>query len=85
MGIGAHLTCYIDEDVLHRFIEIEFGRHQWRHFRAGLVRRFRAFRRPVLHPALRLRADCRAVVGMEIPLVMRVLNRKGAEFKELCS
>ena len=24
-----------------------------------------------------------AVVGMEIPLVMRVLNRKGAEFKEL--
>ena len=85
MGIGAHLTRYIkDEDVLHRFIEIELL--------VGIIGGISAL---ALFVAFGLSAApfrtllyafvliVGAVVGMEIPLVMRVLNRKGAEFKEL--
>ena len=87
MGIGAHLTRYIkDEDVLHRFIEIELL--------VGIIGGISAL---ALFVAFGLSAApfrtllyafvliVGAVVGMEIPLVMRVLNRKGAEFKELVS
>ena len=87
MGIGAHLTRYIkDEDVLHRFIEIELL--------VGIIGGISAL---TLFVAFGLSAApfrtllyafvliVGAVVGMEIPLVMRVLNRKGAEFKELVS
>ena len=85
MGIGAHLTQYIkDKDVLHRFIEIELL--------VGIIGGISAL---ALFVAFGLSAApfrtllyafvliVGAVVGMEIPLVMRVLNQKGAEFKEL--
>ncbi|MGN6982437.1 polyamine aminopropyltransferase, partial [Neisseria sp. P0009.S007] len=87
MGIGAHLTQYIkDKDVLHRFIEIELL--------VGIIGGISAL---ALFVAFGLSAApfrtllytfvliVGMVVGMEIPLVMRVLNQKGAEFKELVS
>lgn len=85
MGIGAHITRYIrDEDTLTRFIEIELL--------VGLIGGlcalflFTAFAfaaapfRTLLY-ALVLTVGL--IVGMEIPLVMRVLNRKDTDFKEL--
>ena len=87
MGIGAHLTQYIkDKDVLHRFIEIELL--------VGIIGGISAL---ALFVAFGLSAApfrtllyafvliVGMIVGMEIPLVMRVLNQKGAEFKELVS
>ena len=85
MGIGAHLTKYIrDEDALSRFIEIELL--------VGIIGGVSAL---VLFVVFGLAAApfrtllyalvfvVGLVVGMEIPLVMRVLNRRQADFKDL--
>lgn len=85
MGIGAHLTRYIrDEDTLTRFIEIELL--------VGLAGGLSAL---FLFVAFGLAAApfrtllyalvlvVGTVVGMEIPLVMRVLNREQTDFKDL--
>lgn len=85
MGVGAHLTRYIrDEDALDRFIQIEML--------VGLVGGLSALAlfvifgfaatpfRTVLY-ALVLMVG--TIVGMEIPLVMRVLHRQQAEFKDM--
>ena len=85
MGIGAHLTKYIrDEDALSRFIEIELL--------VGIIGGVSAL---VLFVVFGLAAApfrtllyalvlvVGIVVGMEIPLVMRVLNRRQADFKDL--
>ena len=85
MGIGAHLTKYIrDEDALSRFIEIELL--------VGILGGVSAL---VLFVVFGLAAApfrtllyalvlvVGIVVGMEIPLVMRVLNRRQADFKDL--
>ncbi|UOP05663.1 polyamine aminopropyltransferase [Conchiformibius kuhniae] len=85
MGIGAHLTRYIpDRDTLKRFIEIELF--------VGLIGGlsalflFVAFGlqsapfRTLLYALVLLVG---AVVGMEIPLVMRVLNDEKTAFKDL--
>ena len=83
MGIGAHLTQYIkDKDVLHRFIEIELL--------VGIIGGISALALFVAFglsaaPFRTLLYAFVLIVGMEIPLVMRVLNQKGAEFKELVS
>ena len=84
MGIGAHLTRYIaDKDVLHRFIEIELL--------VGLIGGisalflFTAFgiaAAPFRTLLYALVAIIGTVVGMEIPLVMRVLNEQQLEFKD---
>lgn len=87
MGIGAHITRYIrDEDTLVRFIEIELL--------VGLVGGlcalflFTAFGfaaapfRTLLYALVLIVGT---IVGMEIPLVMRVLNREDTDFKELVS
>ena len=84
MGIGAHLTRYIaDKDVLHRFIEIELL--------VGLIGGisalflFTAFgiaAAPFRTLLYALVAVIGTVVGMEIPLVMRVLNEQQLEFKD---
>ena len=84
MGIGAHLTRYIaDKDVLHRFIEIELL--------VGLIGGisalflFTAFGiaaapfRTLLYALVTIIGT---VVGMEIPLVMRVLHEQQLEFKD---
>ncbi len=85
MGIGAHLTKYIcDEDALSRFIEIELlvgiigGVSALVLF---VVFGFSAAPFRTLLYALVLVVGI--VVGMEIPLVMRVLNQRQAEFKDL--
>ncbi|MBB5019943.1 spermidine synthase [Chitinivorax tropicus] len=87
MGVGSHLSQYVkDEDTLARFIEIELL--------VGLVGGLSA---AVLFMIFAwLSAPFRTVlyamvfvigmlVGMEIPLVMRVLNARQAGFKELVS
>ncbi|MDK4708574.1 polyamine aminopropyltransferase [Kingella negevensis] len=87
MGIGAHLTRYIkDEDVLTRFVEIELL--------VGLIGGlsalflFTAFGvaaapfRTLLYGLVFIIGT---VVGMEIPLVMRVLNEQQLEFKDTVS
>ena len=84
MGIGAHLTRYIaDKDVLHRFIEIELL--------VGLIGGvsalflFTAFgiaAAPFRTLLYALVAIIGTIVGMEIPLVMRVLNEQQLEFKD---
>ena len=85
MGIGAHLTRYIkDEDALARFIEIELL--------VGIVGGLSAL---LLFVAFGLAAApfrsllyafvliTGIIVGMEIPLVMRVLHREQAAFADL--
>lgn len=87
MGIGAHLTRYIkDEDALTRFIEIELLVGVIGGLSALLL--FVAFGlsaapfRTLLYALVLIVGT---VVGMEIPLVMRVLNQQQADFKELVS
>ena len=84
MGIGAHLTRYIaDQDVLQRFIEIELL--------VGLIGGvsalflFTAFgiaAAPFRTLLYALVVIIGTVVGMEIPLVMRVLHEQQLEFKD---
>ena len=87
MGIGAHLTRYIkDEDTLSRFIEIELLVGIIGGLSALLL--FVAFGfsaapfRTLLYALVLIVGT---IVGMEIPLVMRVLNQQQADFKELVS
>lgn len=87
MGIGSHITRYIkDEDILTRFIEIELL--------VGLIGGLSALFlfvaygfaaspfRTLLYALVLLVG---IIVGMEIPLVMRVLNQGQSDFKELVS
>ncbi|MDK4573637.1 polyamine aminopropyltransferase [Kingella kingae] len=87
MGIGAHLTRYIkDEDALTRFIEIELLVGLLGGLSALFL--FTAFGfaaapfRTLLYALVLLVGT---IVGMEIPLVMRVLNQQEADFKEIVS
>jgi spermidine synthase len=87
MGIGSHLSRYVDDDdVLTRFVDIELL--------VGLLGGLSALALFVVFAWLS--APFRTVlyalvlaigilVGMEIPLVMRMLNRDGASFSELVS
>ncbi|MBM3117457.1 polyamine aminopropyltransferase [Jeongeupia naejangsanensis] len=87
MGIGSHLSQYVkDEDSLARFIDIELL--------VGLIGGLAALAlflvfswlaapfRTVLYALVLIIGT---LVGMEIPLVMRVLNQRQAEFRELVS
>lgn len=87
MGIGSHLSQYVPEDqVLKRFIEIELlvgligGLSATFLFVifAGVSAPFR----PLLYAMVMLIG---ILVGMEVPLVMRVLNQRKAEFNALIS
>ncbi|GAA5103862.1 polyamine aminopropyltransferase [Wohlfahrtiimonas larvae] len=87
MGIGAHLTRYIkDEDALTRFIDIELL--------VGLVGGICALLLFILFGlssapfrviVYSLVFIIGTIVGMEIPLVMRVMNQYKTDFKELVS
>lgn len=87
MGIGAHLTRYIkDKDALSRFIEIEIL--------VGVIGGISALLLFVLFgfSAAPFRSILYGLVlvvgivtGMELPLVMRVLNLRQVEFKEVVS
>ncbi|MEC7118900.1 MAG: polyamine aminopropyltransferase [Pseudomonadota bacterium] len=87
MGLGSHLSKYVPEDlVLRRFIEIELL--------VGLIGGlsatflflifawFAAPFRPVLYAMVILIG---VLVGMEVPLVMRVLNQRKAAFNDIVS
>lgn len=84
MGIGSFLSKYFDEPLLHWFIRIELL--------VGLVGGFSA---PLLLTVFPMAASFRIIlysivsltgilVGLEIPLLMRILRDK-VEFKELVS
>ncbi|NCI49309.1 polyamine aminopropyltransferase [Sediminibacterium roseum] len=84
MGIGSFLSKYFDEPLLHWFIRIELL--------VGLVGGFSA---PLLLAVFPLASSFRIIlyaivaitgmlVGLEIPLLMRILKDK-VEFKELVS
>jgi len=87
MGIGSHFSKFIkDEDVLQRFIEVELL--------VGLIGGLSATFLFVIFAWLSMpfRVVLYALVlivgilvGMEIPLVMRILNQRKAEFSELVS
>lgn len=87
MGVGSHLSKYVkDEDVLARFIDIELL--------VGLIGGLSALFlfvvfgwtaapfRTVLYALVLIIG---ILVGMEIPLVMRVLNLRKEDFKEIVS
>lgn len=87
MGVGAHLSRYVkDDDTLARFIDIELLVGVLGGLSATLL--FSVFVwmsapfRSILYVVVFLVG---VLVGMEIPLVMRVLNRRRAEFAELVS
>jgi spermidine synthase len=85
MGVGAHFSKYVrDEDVLARFIDIELGVGLIGGMSAALL--FLSFSwmtapfRTLLYVLVFMVG---ALVGMEVPLVMRALNARRTEFNEL--
>lgn len=87
MGIGSHLSQYVkDEDALERFIDIELL--------VGLIGGLSALFlfvvfawaaapfRTVLYALVLIIG---ILVGMEIPLVMRILNKRDTDFKAMVS
>jgi spermidine synthase len=87
MGVGAHLSRYVrDEDVLARFVDVELAIGLIGGMSAALL--FLAFAwlaapfRALLYVLV---FAIGALIGMEIPLVMRALHARKAEFSELVS
>ncbi|KFC62967.1 polyamine aminopropyltransferase [Massilia sp. LC238] len=87
MGVGAHFSKYVrDEDVLSRFIDIELAVGLIGGVSAAVL--FMTFTwmgapfRTVLYVTVFLIG---AMVGMEVPLVMRALNERRTEFAEIVS
>jgi spermidine synthase len=87
MGVGAHFSKYVrDEDVLARFIDIELAVGLIGGVSAALL--FMTFSwmtapfRTLLYVLVFMVG---ALVGMEVPLVMRALNARQTEFNELVS
>jgi spermidine synthase len=87
MGVGAHVSKYVrDEDVLARFIDIELAVGLIGGVSAALL--FMTFSwmtapfRTLLYVLVFMVG---ALVGMEVPLVMRALNARRTEFNELVS
>ena len=87
MGVGAHLSKYVaDADVLERFIDIELAVGLIGGVSAAVL--FMTFSwmaapfRTLLYVLVFLIG---ALVGMEVPLVMRALNARQTAFNELVS
>ncbi len=87
MGVGAHLSKYVkDEEVLSRFVDIELAVGLIGGVSAALL--FMTFSwmaapfRTLLYVMVFLIG---ALVGMEVPLVMRALNDRDTAFNELVS
>ena len=87
MGVGAHLSKYVsDKDVLARFIDIELAVGLIGGLSAAVL--FMTFSwmaapfRTVLYTLVFMIG---AMVGMEVPLVMRALNQRDTAFNELVS
>ena len=87
MGVGAHLSKYVhDDDVLARFIDIELAVGLIGGVSAALLFMTYAWMsapfRTLLYVVVFLIG---ALVGMEVPLVMRALNARQTAFNELVS
>ena len=87
MGVGAHFSKYVaEEDVLARFIDIELAVGLIGGLSAALL--FMTFSwmtapfRTLLYVLVFMIG---ALVGMEVPLVMRALNARQTAFNELVS
>ena len=87
MGVGAHFSKYVhDDDVLARFIDIEMAVGLIGGVSAALL--FMSFSwmtapfRTLLYVMVFMIG---AMVGMEVPLVMRALNARDTAFNELVS
>lgn len=87
MGVGAHFSKYVDDrDVLARFIDIELAVGLIGGVSAALL--FMTFSwaaapfRTLLYVLVFIIG---AMVGMEVPLVMRALNARDTAFNELVS
>ncbi|MBC7684898.1 MAG: polyamine aminopropyltransferase, partial [Bdellovibrionales bacterium] len=87
MGVGAHFSKYVsDDDVLARFIDIELAVGLIGGVSAALL--FMTFSwmtapfRTLLYVLVFMIG---ALVGMEVPLVMRALNARDTAFNELVS
>jgi spermidine synthase len=87
MGVGSHLSKYVkDEDTLSRFIDIELLVGLLGGISAAfLFLVFAWLSAPFRALLYALVFVIGVLVGMEIPLVMRVLNARHAEFRELVS
>ena len=87
MGVGSHLSKYVDDrDVLARFIDIELLVGLIGGVSATLLFLLFAWMAAPFRSALyALVFILGGLVGMEIPLVMRVLYTRQASFSELVS
>ncbi|NLR76083.1 polyamine aminopropyltransferase [Leeia aquatica] len=87
MGVGSHLARYVpDEDLLGRFVDIELLVGLFGGVAATLLFVLYAWDatpfRTVLYVLVFI-IGC--LVGMEIPLVMRIFNQRNTAFRELVS
>jgi spermidine synthase len=83
MGVGSHLSRYVQDRVAERFIDIEIAVGLIGGVAAALL--FVAFAwaqsfRPLLYALVTILG---ILVGMEIPIVMRMLNERKVEFSNL--
>ncbi|NEX61866.1 polyamine aminopropyltransferase [Noviherbaspirillum sp. 17J57-3] len=87
MGVGSHLSKYVkEEDTLSRFIDIELLVGLLGGISATFLFLIFAWLSAPFRTALyALVFLIGMLVGMEIPLVMRVLNGRRTEFRELVS
>ena len=87
MGVGSHLSKYVDDrDVLARFIDIELLVGLLGGVSATVLFLLFAWMSAPFRTVLYALVFALGVlVGMEIPLVMRVLHNKQARFSELVS
>ncbi|CAB3845388.1 Polyamine aminopropyltransferase [Achromobacter mucicolens] len=87
MGIGSWLSKYVrDEDVLNRFIDVELLVALLGGVSAAVLFLVFAWLSAPFRAALYVGVFIIGLmVGMEIPLVMRVFNQRKAEFREIVS
>jgi spermidine synthase len=87
MGVGAHLSKFIqDDDVLSRFVDIELAVGLIGGISAALLfLTFSWMSAPFRTMLYVLVFMIGAMVGMEVPLVMRALNARQTAFNELVS
>lgn len=87
MGVGAALSKYIkDDDLIGRFIDIEIGVGILGGISASLLMVSFFYLPDSFKTLLYLYIfSIGFLVGMEIPLVMRILNRENTNFNELIS
>lgn len=87
MGVGSHLSRHIrDEDLLRRFIDIELLVGLIGGLSASALFVMFAWAPAPFRAVLYLLVFCIGMlVGMEIPLVMRILNARQARFADMVS